>query len=500
MGETNRNDRVSQSGTANSRAKTLVIKQDTKTSVGHVVAFERLIIAVIVASIAAALVVGFHDLRHDDAFITFRYAQNLSRGRGLVFNPGGVRIMGATSPGLILAAAAMHAFVGDAALPSVMSGLGCLAWSLSALAVYVFLRGSLPWFIPLFASLSLVAGVTGAESWVSLETHWAIALTLWSIVVAIRGRFFSSAILAALAAWMRPDALLAVVPLAIYVAAKLRWRVLWPLALGVLCVVPWYVFAGLYFGDVLPQSFRVKASIEPFWDYAMHVYGFVGQTLLPWASPWATWLGVLVGYGLLIFRAPNVGLLAGYGALHLASYLVLRSGKSYVWHLQPLVVVAAVGLFGGAACLLALPHRAIRYALSFALVACLAMSARQVVLHARSHQEELWLGARDAVYRDVAQYLRERSSPTDLVSTEEVGTIAYYSDLRMNDRTGLVSRTPMAAIHRYVRGEQTNLRWLILRRPELEPAQPVYQRRVPIVFRKGPFGVFLFDLREPAPQ
>jgi len=37
---------------------------------------------------AAALMLSFGDIVQDDAFISYRYAQNLAEGRGLVYNAG----------------------------------------------------------------------------------------------------------------------------------------------------------------------------------------------------------------------------------------------------------------------------------------------------------------------------------------------------------------------------------------------------------------------------
>ena len=46
-------------------------------------------------AVAAAMALVFRTVQ-DDAFISFRYARNLSQGHGLVFNPGIVRCTGAT--------------------------------------------------------------------------------------------------------------------------------------------------------------------------------------------------------------------------------------------------------------------------------------------------------------------------------------------------------------------------------------------------------------------
>src|SRR5262245_59574137 len=46
------------------------------------------LLAVLALSVCAVHVTTFHGVRADDAYITYRYGQNLASGRGLVFNPG----------------------------------------------------------------------------------------------------------------------------------------------------------------------------------------------------------------------------------------------------------------------------------------------------------------------------------------------------------------------------------------------------------------------------
>jgi hypothetical protein len=69
----------------------------------------------------------------DDAYITFRYAENLVRGHGLVFNPG-ERVLGTTAPlwaGLLAAARELGAEIPAAALllGQLFCALSCAIWS-----------------------------------------------------------------------------------------------------------------------------------------------------------------------------------------------------------------------------------------------------------------------------------------------------------------------------------------------------------------------------------
>src|SRR5205823_13950234 len=87
-------------------------------------------------------IAAFRGAAMDDAFITFRYAQNLAEGLGPVFNTD-QRVLGTTAPGQMLIAAAMYAFFGQDALPSIMAALGCIARTAQALAVFLLLQPEL---------------------------------------------------------------------------------------------------------------------------------------------------------------------------------------------------------------------------------------------------------------------------------------------------------------------------------------------------------------------
>ena len=75
----------------------------------------------------------------DDAFITFRYAQNLVEGLGPVYNPG-ERVEGYSSPIWMLGSAIAIAVGADPVVSSKWAGL--LAAGALSVAVYIALRAS----------------------------------------------------------------------------------------------------------------------------------------------------------------------------------------------------------------------------------------------------------------------------------------------------------------------------------------------------------------------
>src|SRR5262245_43832851 len=85
---------------------------------------------------------GFSGVRNDDAYISYRYGQNLATGAGLVFNPG-ERILGSTSPAHMLLSAAVYALAGLRETPQLLAALGCLAWSAQGIALFLLLAPAL---------------------------------------------------------------------------------------------------------------------------------------------------------------------------------------------------------------------------------------------------------------------------------------------------------------------------------------------------------------------
>jgi len=211
-----------------------------------------------VALVALVLEVrGFAGLPHDDAFIAYRYAENLALGRGMVFNPG-ERVLGFTSPLHVLLAAVVHPVVGHEALPRVMAGLGCVAWTAQAVVVYRLLTGALGRGAAGLVATLLLVGGAGSARWVALETNLAVALSLGALALAFEARWRTAALVVGLACLARPDAGIMAALLAGYGALRLQARVAVPAGVFVAVVLSWVVFATAYFGSAVPEPLRVK--------------------------------------------------------------------------------------------------------------------------------------------------------------------------------------------------------------------------------------------------
>lgn len=223
----------------------------------------------------------------DDAYTTFRYARNLINGLGFVYNPG-ERVLGTTTPAyaLLLALAALVSGYRDFPRLALMVNalLNCLSF---ALALRLTARLSGRRWAGLAAGLLLaLEGRLLDFSTGGMESSFYLTTILATWVGVIENRTVPAALATGLACLIRPDgAILAAIVFGLWgVEALLRagvirsrfplfsadalragrwlrelpWRELGLLAL---VIMPWIVFAVLYYGQPIPQSVLAKAEL-----------------------------------------------------------------------------------------------------------------------------------------------------------------------------------------------------------------------------------------------
>ena len=214
----------------------------------------------------------------EDAYISFRFAENLANGEGLVWNPGGERVEGYTSPLHVALLAAMVAIglpIGTVALAiGVLSVLGLTA-------IYVLLMrreaGAIAPLAALVFGGYLVDARLAVHATAGLDTTMYMFLLALNFVVALRFIDAPGSRNAALLALINLFSLLGRPDAAPYIAtqgivlgiaalrrpdrALLRWVAA---SYGMLVAIglAYLGFKLAYFGYVLPNPFYVKAN-EP---------------------------------------------------------------------------------------------------------------------------------------------------------------------------------------------------------------------------------------------
>ena len=448
----------------------------------------KLLLIAAVLLLLGLQIVGFHGLRHDDAYITYRYGQNIAQGNWFVFNVGD-RLLGTTAPGHAALAAAAYGITDKEHLPTFMSILGCIGWTAQVVALFFLLRPGLGTWPSFLVGLGVGVGAAQSGNWVALETNLAAALTLWAMVAAARSRWLAAGLVCAFAGLMRPDAYVAAVLLGVFCLLRHRTQVKRFLIAFVVASLPWLVFSTIYFGTPLPRSAGAKFQSAGVVEYLVNLLRTPSVTALPFvpAGPWsaAVWLVAGIGAAWIIRRDPRLWFLPAYAVLHLAAYLYLRPPIEHQWHLYPAVLVFVVLCLAGVAAVgQAAPRRLRTLVIAALLAAPLAAYAVRSDRLARNHEEYYWFGARDAEYRDLSDYLMQRAGPTDVVASYEVGTIGYYTEMPIHDWFGLVTRHP---------GElPATGSWMVSFWPDLAEADG---KRPVRVFPHAGFAAYLYDAR-----
>ncbi len=301
-----------------------------------------------VAAVAGALglilaIRDTHAVLYDDAAITMRYAYRIAHGDGFTYNPGD-RTDGASAPLYTLLLAFIN-FCGGG-LQGAAKVIGLLSYG-AVCGLVSYLSGRIAGVAAgVLAPLLLMASTAFRINALSGMESCVVAAIGVAVLVALRERRDTlCGILAGVDLFTRLDAgllLIAVVAAVMLVRRRIPWRILvWSAAV----IAPWLVFAQLYFGSVVPNSARVKATVlakgvplDHAWMLravqADHGLWTVAFTLV--AVP------VVISLRNRDLLVPTVALVI-WPALLLLAYSYVNLGAGYPWYLVSLFPPFACG-------------------------------------------------------------------------------------------------------------------------------------------------------------
>ncbi|MDZ4723547.1 MAG: hypothetical protein SGI97_06555 [candidate division Zixibacteria bacterium] len=373
----------------------------------------------------------------DDAYITFRYAENLAAGQGFVYNVG-ERVLGTTTP-LFTFLLSFFSLVG---LPTPSSALvlSLIFSGLTAAFLYRFAQSLgftrlafLPPLVYSFWPRSLVAETSGMET--ALFTLLVTAAFYYQ-----HKRLDMYAIgMATLATVTRPEGMGLLLLILFVNVWQHRERIRKYLRIAGGILIPWIIFATFYFGSPIPNSIRGKLALYsqfgqmPLWDTVVYLMGWhsiFGWVIFVFALIGARWLWHKQGYGRL-----EVVWLFG-----MIAFYSLSSSKVFFWYITPIYPVYI--LFISASCVqladaMKLRERAFSYARiagGAVLIAGLIWISLPTVRYYAAYQETL-----ERVHKQIGLYLFTQGKAGDRVAAEDIGYMGYYSQLSILDRDGLIS-------------------------------------------------------------
>lgn len=416
----------------------------------------------------------------DDAWITYRYAENLAAGNGFVYNLG-ERVLGTSTP-LYTMVLAVGKLLG---LPIPLAGraIGAAAMIASIVLLFLLIRHLHGEIAGLFAAgLLASANFFHRVATFGMETPVYVALILGAFFAFAKGRGLLAAALAGLCLLTRLDG--AAVGVALLLAHLLTRRTLpWKEALVYLAVIaPWFLFSFIYFDSLTPNSMEAKRLhtgytvlgwmprwlvLEPrtlfgvagivsvlmvrslrapaaaiaLW-VAMYAgaYTVIGIQRYDWyQTPLLAVLAGVAGIGVLeVARRPPVVALALWGAMY-ASIFALIGIYRYNWYQAPLLAVLACAAIISVVVVAARFARGVAWPLPVAIGLAVMMAAPDAYLAMRrAGGDEGILGVERLRY-DAAVWMRDNLPPDAPIATGGIGLVGYYTGRHIYDAMGLVT-------------------------------------------------------------
>jgi hypothetical protein len=418
-------------------------------------------ILIAVLALAARIVPGPRTI--DDAYITFRYAQNVIAGHGLVYNPGEA-VLGTTTPLYALLLAAIGLLSGGVHAPYPQLALAVNALADAATCALLVLLGrrlghplagtaaSLVWA---FAPVSVTFAIGG------METSLVIALMTGTLYLHSIRRPTAAALTAALALLTRPDSLILIGPLALErlrqalpqgrwnrLRIPLTWREAAAFAVPLLA---WVSFGFAVYGNPIPHSILAKVAA-----YRLPPEAGVVRLLQHYSTPFfeeVTFGPAAIAVGLFLYP-----LLCAIGALRVlrqetwawplflypfAYFAVFAATNVLIfrWYLAPPIPFYLLAIFLG----IDVISRDVKRSLpTVALAAAgLALTLNAWTLHPDHGPDrpapQMAFVKLELLYERVAADLRGRVSPGEVIAAGDIGALGYFTGAQMLDTIGLVS-------------------------------------------------------------
>jgi arabinofuranosyltransferase len=462
-----------------------------KSSQSRVPAFAWCV-AAIVAVALSVLAYSIRDCFVDDAYIGFRYIDNLLAGRGFVFFAGQKPVEGATNIGWLLLLTPTAAVLGPTAAAKILG----LVLLLATIAATVWLGRSLAVRMDRAADgfgLTIVPVLLLASSFefvyfplAGMETALLAAILLLMACVALHRPYgITLPVLGALAFLVHPEAA-AVYP----VFAAISWirnpenrrNLLVGNVVLVALIIIITAIRFLYFGDFVPNTFHSKPGG---WRLALeNGYGFLMGRNTNIAFPITGWLAVpvlLLGYRRLRTTSAAVAdmLAAVCGVGLLFAIYSPPDWTALPRYFAPYLPAALVLLWSGVvelACLLTVPAKPQAARGVLFIVALLLLLTNIFDAQTKMSQLETFpgyvLAGKNLI--EPSLWMRDNLPPNATIATRRIGVLAYYSDRNVFDYTyGLTDPEVARLVGR--RGERFDT-------PNDPDLKAVWQARAPEYF------------------
>jgi len=384
----------------------------------------------------------------DDAFITYRYARNISRGFGFVYNQG-ENVLGTTTPFFTLLLSLIAFITRPEYIPKASYFISIVADAVNVWLIFLLGKAIFKnkWIALLSSAVFLLQPFRINVSNGGMETSLFITSLLFTYYQYVLGeRSLLTSFGAALTFLIRPDAVLALLP--IYVDWFFHdWRTSLKAGLLTLFLVsPWLIWSTHYFGSPIPQSVLAKNITykNPPGQALFFLFTFLGTgTQGPYSSPLVLLPIILfglpvltIGPGILVKHKSKGLTIALYPILYTVVMSIVNPSMIFSWYFVPLIpgiLILIMGMIWYGLNVEKQTKLIISTVLSLMLILVPAYLLHQEPssLISRAREESFW----NACNQILDQDLEGKS-----VLAPDIGVIGWcLEDARILDPIGLVS-------------------------------------------------------------
>jgi hypothetical protein len=386
------------------------------------------------------------DLTLEDAFVTYRYAENIAAGKGFVYNEC-ERVLGTTTPLWTLILGTAKAVGLDPIPASKVLGIlfDCVSLLLMAAILYeISPFGAMIWPLMYGTSPSIIPiTVSGLETSLLIL---CMSLALWGYIR--KNPIFSVAL--ALLLLTRVDGLLCAGILSgIGLMQDRRWMSR-QLVIALILLLPWCVFSLLYFGDVLPQSLYAKraayqlgftVSAAPF----LYQFTPVGETHpVEFVLKCALSVLLIIGLAVTMRRRASLLPLAVFFPVYTLAFM-LSGVPIFSWYAVPAVFASYAILSMAFDWIIGRVKARAKHAVVATVMQVLIVlgvcGAHLSALPGRMEKHRQLQESEQHLRKQIGLWLADTAEPGSRIFLEPIGYVGYYAGpgLTVYDEIGLVT-------------------------------------------------------------
>jgi len=366
----------------------------------------------------------------DDAFITFRYSENLAAGHGLVYNLG-ERTLGTTTP-LFALILAFPSFLG---IPTIAASLflGAASDVCTAIIVYHFLSRDFSPRLGLFSVTAFAVNPFAIRVSVGgMESSLFVLLSILAIGFIASEKYWAALFASGVSCYLRPEGVvLSIIALALLTIRGVDSYKIWRLVKTAFFFALPLAAIYAYYGSLLPQSVIAKSA-----THSAGITEVFTEFFFPARSGVQLLYSVIAPLGIAIAsrRSQFSNLLSLWLGLYVLAYAI---GRPVVYRWYGLPVYFGASVFFGLAISIAVARvsylrtlnlRTYLWAAILLVVACFltliyAFGPSPVRLH---------------IYEPLEQWCDRNVSSEHTIAAGDIGVIGYYSGAVIYDLAGLV--------------------------------------------------------------